>query len=628
MALVMVMGLSVTANAAFADADKVEHLEAVEVLNSLGVINGKENNNFDPTANVKRSEMAKMVTIAMLGDVDVSAFEGAPTDLTDIDGHWAEAYIKFCVSQGIVGGRGNGKFDPDANVTAIGYNADVQGYGGDQWKIAVVRDAQLSDFYDELSNLSADKALTRDETAQMVYNAIQAATITKTANVNRETGAITDVYNANGAPLLNKTFGALVWIGTYTGNYDTGDTGTTKGAIEVNGKLDTADNTVLAVAADLKADLGIENIGEQIKVIFKDAKGGDTNQPDKDDTIYGVYNTGKTTVVKSTFAKVGDNKSANAKVDGTLYDVDTTNCVDVYVNYDTTGTTTLAAGGANVTNYFGGNLTGNSTTNSALTTDLKANDGGDIKLVFSSGKVRTIYVTKAITSRVTGLTSSKVQLLGNSYDKDDCIGFDSVAVGDYVRYANLYPAGSVKHVLLGAPEFVEGKITSFNASGSAVQIDGTWYSFNNASAVGTNAWGAFTPVNANDGYTVGALTSAEVGDTYRLMLDGGSNYGAYKKIEGLDNYAVVIGSTSVAGVDQVRVLKADGSKELYSKASDSVAANADYLYSYSASGSEIKLGNVKTGHTSANANAMVSVGATGSYTASTMTATVYGNTNS
>ena len=206
LALVMTLGLAtVGANAAFADAESIEHSEAADILNALGVIDGKENNNFDPKGDVKRSEMAKMVAITLLGDVDASAFKGTPVNLDDINGHWAEGWIKFCVIQGIVGGKGNGKFDPDANVTAveaakmllvaIGYDAKVQGYIGDQWQINVVRDAQQKGFYDELRGLSADKALTRDEAAQMIYNAARAGMIIKEASQNRDSnGLITDSY--------------------------------------------------------------------------------------------------------------------------------------------------------------------------------------------------------------------------------------------------------------------------------------------------------------------------------------------------------------------------------------------------------------------------------------------------
>ena len=222
LALVMSMSLVTISNAAFKDADKIEHTEAVEVMNALGVINGMPDGSFNPSGSVTRAEMAKMITIIMLGDIDAAAFKGTATDLTDINTHWAEGFIKYCYSQGVIAGRGDGTFAPNANVTAveaakmllvaIGYNATVQGYVGSDWTINVIRDAQLSKFFDKLTLVST-KVLTRDEAAQMIYNAVKAKTIEKSSSVDRTTGNITDIYNVTGDPLLTKTFNAKEYVG-------------------------------------------------------------------------------------------------------------------------------------------------------------------------------------------------------------------------------------------------------------------------------------------------------------------------------------------------------------------------------------------------------------------------------
>ena len=165
LALAMALSLMTVAFATdakdFADGDKITNTEAVSVLSALNVINGKSNNLFDPAGTVTRAEMAKMITIIALGDVDVSAFKGTKTNLKDATG-WAEAYVKYCYSQGVISGRGNGIFDPNANVTAseaakmllvaIGYNAKVQVYEGANWAINVTRDAQISGFFKDLTD--------------------------------------------------------------------------------------------------------------------------------------------------------------------------------------------------------------------------------------------------------------------------------------------------------------------------------------------------------------------------------------------------------------------------------------------------------------------------------------------
>ena len=204
LALVMSMSLVTISNAAFSDADKIDHKEAVDVMNALGVINGMPDGSFNPSGNVTRAEMAKMITITKLGDVDASAFLGTATGLKDIAGHWAEGYIQYCFSQGIIAGKGNGTFAPNANVTAaeaakmllvaIGYDPDIQGYVGADWTLATVRDAQTKGFYADLKNLPVTKTLTRDEAAQMLWNAVQAKGVKIVKGWNSDDNKITYRY--------------------------------------------------------------------------------------------------------------------------------------------------------------------------------------------------------------------------------------------------------------------------------------------------------------------------------------------------------------------------------------------------------------------------------------------------
>lgn len=322
LALVMVMGLSVVStSAAYADAAKIEHSEAVDVLSSLDVVGGKENNNFDPTGNVKRSEMAKMITISVLGDVDVSAFTGTATDLTDIDGHWAEGYIKYCYSQGIIGGRGNGKFDPDANVTAaeaakmclvaLGYNADVQGYIGDQWAINVTRDAQLKDLYEELSGLSSSKVLTRDETAQMIYNTLDAVRIEATKGVDSN-GVITTTYrdatNAATDTLLEKTFGMQKYEGIMDGvTYNT----TTKRYrytfnVGANVTSPAAGGTTDTGAVYSETDYS-EYFGQKVEMLWK------TDKKTGDQIAYGIVKDCNTVTATEGELTIGTGTAATDK---------------------------------------------------------------------------------------------------------------------------------------------------------------------------------------------------------------------------------------------------------------------------------------------------------------------------
>ena len=454
LALVMTLGLAtVSSSAAYADADSIEHDEAVEVLSALGVINGKGNNNFDPDGNVKRSEMAKMIAIIMLGaDVNDSAFVGAPSDLTDINGHWAEGFIKFCVSQGIVGGRGNGKFDPDDNVTtaeackmllvALGYSSDVQGYTGDSWAINVTRDAANKKLLENLTGMNANKAITRDEAAQMIWNTVQRTLIVKVAGQERTSdGKITDTYQDSGDTgnpkyLLTETFEATIFVGTYAGNYSGGTAlSTKKGEIRIsNGKRENVNETANKTGY-APSDLGLENIGEQVKVIYKDnTSAGTANYPDKQDTFYGVYNTGKTTVVKALTSDISNSYVASAtkvKVGNETYDLAAS--ANIIMDYDPTNAgSTLGATAA----------TGDTTLREAikaLNTAGEEQKSNDVKFTFNSdNEINGVYVTSYAMAYVTGVTSEKVSVSGVAALKiADTEIYEGAAKDDVVVYTSV-----------------------------------------------------------------------------------------------------------------------------------------------------------------------------------------------
>ena len=589
LALVMVMSLLTVAGAReFNDAADIEHTEAVEVMSSLGVINGMGNNTFNPKGNVTRGEMAKMITYISLGNVEPTAFLGTTTNLTDINGHWAEAYIKYCYSQGIISGRGNGIFAPNANVTAteaarmllvaIGYNADVQVYTGAQWNINVVRDASISGLYEDVS-VTSTEVLNRDKAAQMMYNALNAKTIVKTSAVDRVTGDITDTYTANGETLLEKSYDAKVWIGTFAGNHDFNGSNTAAGEIRVN-KGSLEENYTDAVTGDVSFpyDYDISNIGEEVKVIFKDGTSGRKDAPDKQDTIYGVYKTGATSVVTGILGDVKDQKSNKAQIniDGTKYDLNetapsgSTTVVTVWKNFNSHDDYTLAQ------------VKGTSSANSTLTTDLKQSNGNTIKAVLKDGKIDTIYVTESKIAAVTAVNSEKVSMnngVGTVEFEDNDI-YGDIARGDVVVVTTLYSAKAYDDdavVTVAKAEIVSGTVTGFKTTGSGVStkyenvtIDGNTYKIHNQSAMLENIPGksdvAKTFVNEDD--------DTDIGETFDLYLINGYVGAAVQTSTAASNYSVVLdynGNHLSGAFDrvQLQVMNASGEKTVITVADDS-----------------------------------------------------------
>ena len=636
LALVMTLGLAtVGANAAIADAESIDHEEAVEVLSSLGVIGGKENNNFDPDGLVKRSEMAKMIAIILLGaDVNDSAFVGASSTLTDINGHWAEGYIKYCVSQKVVGGYGDGTFKPDKDVTtaeaakmlltALGYNAQVQEYTGTDWSINVLRDASTKKLFKDLTGMAANKAITRDEAAQMIWNTVQRGMIIKEAGQDRDsTGLITDRYTDTdlrgvlaGGPLtlLDQTFNAQIWLGTYSGNYYTDSTGVTKDAIRLSNAADesTYTNGNVGRTVYVKSDLGLENIGEQVKVIFKDSTnaGGSAGVPDTTDTVYGVYNTKALQVINTVRAKIDgpadQTQLANGKVkiDGVFYDVTNYGTVgaraiaysdSLMLGTDTTienGGSTLVTGGtvaANVVNIGTPVANGNGTLTAAelarFFSYLADDESDSVKFIFNpDGEVAKVAIVNYTLNKVTSATSTAVAVQGIGAQKyeDGLVAYDGIAKDDVVVYhaVGAVGAGTNGYYVIEKAESVEGEITGYavssvtGANANKLDVDGTRYTIFN----GDNATLATTITDDAMTSTVAALTN-EIGTTVKAYLVNGM-VGAIQRISKTTyNYALVLADNNdpTAGLDtgKVMLLLADGTKQTYSVYKDSTyQANA------------------------------------------------------
>ncbi|MBE6037555.1 MAG: S-layer homology domain-containing protein, partial [Clostridiales bacterium] len=115
--LTMVLGsFSVAFAGSYSDvADNASYAQAVEVLTSLGLVSGDGDGTYRPTDAVKRSEMAKLIVVA-LGYGDFAAAQKA-TKFSDVPAsHWASGYISFASDLGIIEGVGAGKFNPDVTV--------------------------------------------------------------------------------------------------------------------------------------------------------------------------------------------------------------------------------------------------------------------------------------------------------------------------------------------------------------------------------------------------------------------------------------------------------------------------------------------------------------------------------
>ena len=175
----MVVGASA---ASYKDEASIINTEAVDVLSGLGVIGGDQNGNYNPTATLTRAEFCVMMANALTGGkFDKTLFEGTVTPFTDINGHWGQAYIAYCYSAGVIAGTSTTTFSPDNTLTAaqasaillsaLGYNQNGEFAENGQFALNVTRWAQQAGLYEDLS-VSANAGISRDKTAQLIFNAL------------------------------------------------------------------------------------------------------------------------------------------------------------------------------------------------------------------------------------------------------------------------------------------------------------------------------------------------------------------------------------------------------------------------------------------------------------------------
>ena len=184
LALVMSMSLVTISNAAFKDADKITdgYQEAVEVMNAVGVLVGDENQNFNAQENLTRAQAAKIISYLLLGNKTAEALAGSGKFTDVAKTSWFAGFVDYCASTGVVNGVGDGKFDPNGQLTgyqfakmllgALGYDATIQGFTGTDWQINVSKIANLVGLFEGL-NIKGTDVLTREQAAQMAFNTLK-----------------------------------------------------------------------------------------------------------------------------------------------------------------------------------------------------------------------------------------------------------------------------------------------------------------------------------------------------------------------------------------------------------------------------------------------------------------------
>ena len=586
LAAIMLVGMMVVSASAasyndLTDKDQIVNKDAVSMLVSLGIIEGKPDGSYGPTENVDRAQMAKMLSVIMNKGVDNSAlYQSVNSGLTDITSNWAKGHINYCYTTGIIAGRGNGTFDPSATVTAleaakmllvaVGYDPKIEGFEGADWAINVsVRADEQGIFEGFTKDLSAP--LNRDDAALLIYNALDVEMIQSYTTNNYP------IVYSDHRTILSDKYGVIKVEGVVTANEwaildDDTDTALQEGKTRIynpDGILSTTGNTAVAQDSSANVKTQVFNVSTPVDMLGKAV----TMYVKKttilaDSTVYGAPVVSDVNTVIETGEKVtgGDSKdddSLAALLKGTGLATD--KATEYYHNYEE-----VAIDSADVDDIM--NVKG-----AALTVIDNDNDGY-VNYVIS--------VEKSLT-HVSGVSSKNETTTLYGLPGDDVIDNE-----DIVTTATDLTKGDVVLVVqyggrtyVEEPKTVTGEMELFNAKNkddnkNYIKVGGEEYKQDGLEVLS----------NINKDNPVKFLISecddkangVQFDAQYDFFLDDFGNIVAFREVEGAPTqYALALDSAySINGLTttgQIKLLLADGTSKVYDVDMDATADRFEVL---------------------------------------------------
>ena len=565
---VMVMG----AGAAFSDQDKIENTEAVNMCTALNIIGGYEDGSYHPERNIERSEITKMICVALNGGKEPNLGTPVTPTFSDVRGSadaWAEKYIESCVAQGIVSGVGGGRFSPAGNVTGsqlakmllvcLGYDANIEGFTGNAWDTNVNVRASQKGLYEGLENMDVSAAITRDDAAQMMWNALNAYEIEyKTKIITDENGNLITVNEPVDKVVANTNDKITLLEDKYEATTATGiltDCEWVASKKEFNYTL--AGETVTFPSATDYSDL----FGMNVKVVYtKDNKTGDLK-------VYGIVEDDAKVITENVGGNIEDLKNITegttekVKIDGVEYKLDKDITGYEFCNGKITSMTQFLKNYEDIWKAF--------------TFKAIDNDNND--------KIDTIVVYPFVVDQITFINNTKFATkttYTTAKDLEDVTYYDGMAKDDWVMITSENNTTNDTAVL-SKIDTVTGKIDGKRTNGTidSIRVDGVWYEEIKDGVISQNN-GSTVEMTVVNGYVFNCETSSESVATSDVVylenaaieeITSGLNTGkklmgkivkadgtiAEAEISTIDEFDVVFGSEDIGKGTSNRVLVRD-----------------------------------------------------------------------
>ena len=558
--------------ASYSDKADIKATTAVDMLSSLGVIQGYEDGSFKPNTTVTRAQMAKMIfTIMNGGNDNANAYVSLPTKFTDLPtAAWAQGYVRYLQNTGIIAGKSATKFAPNDTVTgleaakmvlvAAGYNAQKAGLTGAAWAQNTMKYGQLNNLFEDV-DADLNAALPRQYAAQILYNALDMKRVVWSNDINDFKNA-TDVSGEKtiGEKYMDlyKTSAEVLTSVKKTSGKDTYE-------IKLADKVKYADDKKEQEFTKVPTDVS-DLLGLKVKVLVRVKTNGDQD-------VYGVYADDDSKVIATgtvgQLESVGAASDKKTKLAGTEYKMDDTRngLKVIYANQgQSTDKLSKIEGQKDISEV-----------------------AGTVKLVDTNGnnKVDTVVVTPAVVGQVTYAGSKSVTISNKvgSKDIDDLDIYEGYAKDDWtVVTSDTYTASG--DTAVAKIDVTTAKVTSTkknNSTVTEVKVNDEWYKIADNAEVDTLKAGNTYDFAIVGNYVVNAdETEADSSDVLVVTDFEDAKNGMQSSTTQKVKAYFLDGSSKTITVEKLDLIADDGKDEEDVSAVNSIDANdVNKLYSYS-----------------------------------------------
>ena len=194
LAVVMIMGTVAVASAkTYTDVKSSDnYADAIDILSTLGILDGFEDGTFKSEGNLNREQAAKLVAIVHNAATNnkiqsniADLYSNAQNPFVDCNASWALPYINYCRITGLADGMTATTYAPKRQLTGVqwlklmlttlGFDTGKEGYTGTGWDVNVLNRANEVHLTDGLAKgWKGIAPITRGEAAQILVNAMQA----------------------------------------------------------------------------------------------------------------------------------------------------------------------------------------------------------------------------------------------------------------------------------------------------------------------------------------------------------------------------------------------------------------------------------------------------------------------